>query len=104
MNWFSCDNHGLLFWVKVQPKSCRDEFAGLLGDALKIRITAPPVDGKANKHLKAWLACQFDVAKSSVILEHGQAQRRRLVRIVSRAEYRQNSPAWAFQANRLLHL
>jgi len=83
VDWFSHDERDLLLWIKVQPKSCRDEFAGLLGDALKIRITAPPVDGKDNKYLKAWLARQFDVAVTAVILQHGQKQRRKLFRIVS---------------------
>ena len=73
----------LLLWLRVQPKASHDAFAGESGDALKVRITAPPVDGKANKHLLAWLAKQFGVAKSTLTLEAGKEQRNKRVRIPS---------------------
>jgi uncharacterized protein (TIGR00251 family) len=82
MVWYRHEGDDLVLWLKVQPKSSRDEFAEVLHDALKLRITAPPVDGKANKHLTAWLAGEFGVPRSNVLLESGQTQRRKLVRIV----------------------
>jgi uncharacterized protein (TIGR00251 family) len=67
--------------LRVQPKASRDELAEPLGDALKVRITAPPVDGKANSHLIRFLAKTFGVAKSAVILESGDSSRSKRIRI-----------------------
>ena len=50
----------------IQPKASRDAIIGLHGDEVKIAITAPPVDGKANAHLVKFLAKQFRVPKSQV--------------------------------------
>lgn len=82
MSWVRRDGEDLLLWLMTQPNSRRDGFAEVLDDARKLRITAPPRDGKANKHLVAWLARQFGVAKSEVALERGKTQRRKRVRIV----------------------
>jgi len=71
----------LLIKLKLQPKSSRDGFAGLQNGRLRVRITAPPVDGKANSHLLAWLAGQFGVSKSSVEIESGRSSQLKRVRI-----------------------
>lgn len=76
----------LTLFCQLQPKASRDEFAGLLatdkyGNRLKIRITAPPVDGKANAHLIAFLAAQFGVAKQAVSISSGDSGRQKTVRI-----------------------
>lgn len=79
--------HGALtLFCHLQPKASRDEFAGVLstdkyGDRLKIRITAPPVDGKANAHLIEFLAAQFGVAKQAVSIVSGDSGRHKTVRI-----------------------
>lgn len=83
--WFRWDGEDLLLWVKVQPRAARDAFAEVLDDAIKVRITAPPVDGKANAHLAAWLARQFRVPKSAVRIESGESSRRKRIRISSPA-------------------
>lgn len=80
-SWYRWDGDDLLLWVKAQPKSSRDGFAEVLGDAIKLRITAPPIEGRANKHIVNWLARQFGVAKSAVIIENGDTARRKRVRI-----------------------
>lgn len=74
---------GLLLRVYIQPKAHRDAVVGLHGDALKIAITAPPVDGKANSHLRAYLARQFRVAKSQVILVRGETSRHKQIKIIN---------------------
>ena len=56
----------LLLRLYLQPKASRDQFVGQHGDELKIAITAPPVDGKANAHLVKFLSKQFKVAKSAI--------------------------------------
>ncbi len=79
--WCLRDGEDLLLWVKVQPRAARDAFAEVLDDAIKVRITAPPVDGKANAHLRAWLARQFRVPKSAIHIETGESSRRKRIRI-----------------------
>lgn len=69
--------------VYVQPKASRDNLVGLHGDEVKIAITAPPVDGKANAHLAKYLAKQFKVAKSGVCIEKGELGRHKTIRIAS---------------------
>ncbi|MGD9000237.1 MAG: DUF167 family protein [Granulosicoccaceae bacterium] len=77
------DGDTLVLKVRVQPKASRNELAGLHGDALKIRLTAPPVDGKANAALLKFLAKTFGVPQSSIIIETGQTGRNKRLRIPS---------------------
>lgn len=67
----------------IQPKASRDKIVGLHGEEIKIAITAPPVDGKANAHLTKYLAKQFKVAKGLVNIEKGELGRHKQVRIVT---------------------
>jgi uncharacterized protein (TIGR00251 family) len=81
--WFRQEGSDLILQIQVQPRASRDAVAGVMGSHLKIRLTTPPVDGRANEHLIAYLAKLFGVPKSSVILEQGAASRRKLLRIRS---------------------
>lgn len=81
MSHFRWDGADLILECHLQPKASKDEFAGLHGERVKIRLTAPPVDGKANAQLLAFLASVFAVSKSQVILESGQQSRQKRVRI-----------------------
>ncbi|HYQ39211.1 MAG TPA: DUF167 domain-containing protein [Pseudomonas sp.] len=81
MAWFRWDGADLVLDCHLQPKASKDEFAGLHGERLKIRLTAPPVEGKANAHLLAFLGKAFGVAKSLVVLESGELNRQKRVRI-----------------------
>lgn len=81
MTWFHWDGDDLLLDCHLQPKASKDEFAGLHGERLKIRLTAPPVEGKANAQLLAFLGKAFGVAKSQVSLESGELNRQKRVRI-----------------------
>jgi hypothetical protein len=80
-SYFRWDGEDLILDCHLQPKASKDEFAGLHGERLKIRLTAPPVDGKANAHLQAFLAKAFGVAKSQVTLESGELNRQKRLRI-----------------------
>lgn len=71
----------LLLQLYVQPGARRNQWAGLHGDALKLAITAPPVDGKANAFLQSLLAGQFAVSKQQVRLEKGELSRHKTLRI-----------------------
>jgi uncharacterized protein len=75
------DAADILLRLVLQPKSSRDAFVGLLGDELKVAITAPPIDGQANRHLIKFLSKQFKVPKGAVIVEKGKLSRHKLVRI-----------------------
>ena len=71
----------LLLNLYIQPKASRDQIVGPHGEELKIAITAPPVDGKANAHLTKYLAKQFRVAKGQVSILKGELGRHKQVRI-----------------------
>lgn len=73
----------LILRVYVQPKASRDSIVGLHGDEIKIAITAPPVDGKANAYLSKYLAKQFKVAKGAIVLEKGAQGRHKVIRVQS---------------------
>ncbi len=81
MSFYRWDGEDLILDCHLQPKASCDEFAGLHGERLKIRLTAPPVDGKANAKLLAFVADAFAVSKSQVSLESGQQSRQKRVRI-----------------------
>ncbi|MBF7729938.1 DUF167 domain-containing protein [Pseudomonas sp. N040] len=83
MSYFRWDGDDLILDCHLQPKASKDEFAGLHGERLKIRLTAPPVEGKANAHLLAFLGSAFGVAKSQVQLLSGELNRQKRVRIQS---------------------
>lgn len=82
MGYFRWDGENLILDCHLQPKASSDEFAGLHGERLKIRLTAPPVEGKANAHLLAFLGKAFGVAKTQVQLIGGELNRHKRVRIV----------------------
>jgi hypothetical protein len=67
--------------IHVQPRASRTEVAGWHGDAVKIRLAAPPVDGAANDALTAFLADRLAVPRSAVSLLGGATSRRKRVRI-----------------------
>lgn len=81
MSYYHWDGEDLILDCHLQPKASKDEFAGLHGERIKIRLTAPPVDGKANAQLLAFLAAAFAVGKGQVSLESGQQSRQKRVRI-----------------------
>jgi len=65
----------LILSVQIQPKSSKDEVVGIMGENLKIKITAPPIDGKANAHLCSLIAKWFDVPKSHVSILKGETSK-----------------------------
>jgi uncharacterized protein (TIGR00251 family) len=81
MAFYRWQNGDLLLFCHLQPKAANDSFAGLHGERIKIRIKAPPVDGKANAHLLKFLAAQFGVAPAHVSLQSGEGSRQKTVLI-----------------------
>ena len=72
---------GLVLSVWVQPKASRNAIQGVHGEALKIALTAPPVDGAANKACIAFLAKKLGLAKSAVAIVSGQTSRSKRILI-----------------------
>jgi uncharacterized protein (TIGR00251 family) len=67
--------------LHVQPRASRSELAGRHGDAIKVRLTAPPVDGAANEALLRFLASQLQVPRSALSLVAGGSGRSKVVAI-----------------------
>jgi uncharacterized protein (TIGR00251 family) len=77
------DKNSLLLYTYIQPKAAEDKVVGLFQNAIKIQITAPASDDKANLHLIKWLAKACKVPKNAVSIETGDHSRYKLVRIQS---------------------
>lgn len=71
--------------VQVVPNASRTAVAGLHGDALRVRLMAPPIDGRANAALVAWLAEQLSLPRRDVMLLAGETQRRKRIGIALEA-------------------
>lgn len=83
INFYQWQGEDLCLRVLLQPKASSNEFVGVQENRLKIRLTAPPVDGKANQQLIEFLAKQFKVPKRQVAIERGELARQKWVRINS---------------------
>lgn len=78
-SWIHPGAGGTAITVHASPRSAADAVQGLHGDALKIRLHAPPVDGKANKTLIEFLSRKLNIPKASIILKSGANQRRKVI-------------------------
>jgi uncharacterized protein len=72
---------GVRFGVRVQPRASRSEVVGVHGDALKVRLLSPPVDGAANEALVDLLAASFAVRRGNVRIIAGHSSRSKIVEI-----------------------
>jgi uncharacterized protein (TIGR00251 family) len=80
--WFRREAAGsFTLSLHIQPGAKKTEIIGLHGDALKIRLAAPPMDGKANECLIAFLAEELGVPRAQVELASGASSRRKRLRI-----------------------
>ena len=79
MSWLREQHEGVTLTLHIQPGAKKTEVAGLHGDALKIRLAAPPVDGKANAALVEFVAERLKLPKSAVCLKSGQTSRHKRV-------------------------
>jgi len=75
MPWIKTVKNGVRLSVRVSPRASRDEIDGLHGTSLKIRIKAPPVDGKANAYLIKFIAGKLGLPVSAITLERGESSR-----------------------------
>lgn len=81
--WLCAGDGKITLTLHIQPGAKKTEVAGLYGDALKIRLAAPPVDGKANAALIGFVAERLQLAKSAVSLKSGQTSRRKVLEVIA---------------------
>jgi len=74
-------SQGATFTVRVQPRARRNAVVGEVGDALKIALTAPPIEGRANEACIELLAEFLKVPRSSVTIAAGETSRNKVIRI-----------------------
>lgn len=79
--WYRRSGDGFTLDVHAVPGARRSEVVGSHGDALRIRVAAPPVDGKANDELIRFLAEALGVSRANVVIEAGARGRRKRVRV-----------------------
>ncbi len=72
---------GATFAIKVHPRARKDAITGEIGDALKVALTAPPVEGRANEALVEFFAKLLRVPRSSVTIAAGETSRQKMIRI-----------------------
>jgi uncharacterized protein len=72
---------GVRITLHVQPRASRTEISGTYGDALKVRLAAPPVDGAANEALVRFIADRLGVPVRAVTLERGTTSREKTVTV-----------------------
>lgn len=82
-HWYDWSGDDLILRLRIVPRSKRDQIAGVHGGSLKIRITAPPVEGKANAHLLQFLAAEFGVSRRAVTLLTGQTSGHKRVSVTA---------------------
>lgn len=82
---------GVTFAVKVHPRARKNAVTGVIGDALKLDLTAPPVEGRANQAVIEFFAELFEIPRASVTIASGATSRNKVVRIagVSRSAIEQ---------------
>jgi len=72
---------GVTFAVKVHPRAKKNAITGELGDAIKLALTAPPLNGRANQACIEFFANLLDVPRSSVTIASGETSRRKVIRV-----------------------
>ncbi len=77
---------GVRLHLFIQPKSSKNEVVGLHNGLLKIKITAPPIDGKANEGLIEFLSDYFDIPKRDIVLIRGETGRTKTVELLGLSE------------------
>jgi uncharacterized protein (TIGR00251 family) len=82
-SWFRWQASSLILEVAIQPGASKSEIVGMHGDQLKIRIQAPPVDGKANRAITEFLGKLFATPRSRINVIRGETSRRKTVQIDS---------------------
>ncbi len=78
-DWYHRDGENLILTLQVKPGAKHNEVVGLYGEALKIRLAAPPTEGRANQALLKYIATLFDVPLRQVALKQGEQSRLKVI-------------------------
>lgn len=91
MAWITQNEGACVLALRVVPRASRDEVRGVQGEALKIKLRAPPVEGKANQALVAFLSEALGVSANRLAILSGETSRAKRVRVagVTEAQIRQ---------------
>jgi uncharacterized protein (TIGR00251 family) len=81
MSWIRADGDAVVLTLHIQPGAKKTEVVGLHGEALKVRLAAPPVDGKANAALIAFIASKVGAGRTAVSLLSGDTSRAKRLRV-----------------------
>ncbi len=81
VSWITNTTEGVLIDTHICPRAARDQIQGLHGDAVKIRLRAPPVDGKANAALIDFISLKLGVPKNQCAIVAGQSSRRKRIAV-----------------------
>jgi uncharacterized protein (TIGR00251 family) len=82
-NWCSALPGAIRLAVQITPNAKKTEVIGVLDDALKLKLQAQPIEGKANEALVKFLAKTLDVPRSAVTITHGLSSKKKLIEVVS---------------------
>jgi uncharacterized protein (TIGR00251 family) len=82
-NWCSALPGAVRLAVRITPNAKKTEVIGVLDDALKLKLQAQPIEGKANEALVKFLAAALDVPRSAVSITHGLTSKKKLIEVVS---------------------
>jgi len=74
--------NGVTFVIRVHPRAKKNAITGELGEALKVALTAPPIDGRANEACVEFFAKLFAVQRSAVSIASGETSRKKIIRVV----------------------
>jgi uncharacterized protein (TIGR00251 family) len=81
MTWCCAIAGGVRIAVQITPNAKKTEVIGVLGDALKLKLQAQPIEGRANEALVKFLASSLSVPRSAVTITHGHTNKRKLVEV-----------------------
>jgi uncharacterized protein (TIGR00251 family) len=81
--WCSALPGGVRLAVQITPNAKKTEVVGVLDDALKLKLQAQPIEGKANEALIKYLAKTLAVPRSAIAITHGQTSKKKLIEIIS---------------------
>jgi hypothetical protein len=82
-DWCTAAPKGFRITVQITPNAKKSEVIGVLDDALKIRLQAQPIEGKANEALVRFLADVLDLPKSAVSITHGHTNKRKIIDLIA---------------------
>jgi uncharacterized protein (TIGR00251 family) len=77
---------GVTFAIKVHPRARKNAITEIVGDALKLALTAPPVEGRANQAVIEFFADLFEIPRSSVTIASGATSRNKVIRVTGIAQ------------------